>query len=83
MLNCGVLNALVALMSSPKAGIRKEACWTISNITAGNAEQIQSIIDGYEGVGGSGGEGGEGRVGRGGWGGLVIVPRISVPFTPH
>ena len=24
---------------------RKEACWTISNITAGNKDQIQSVID--------------------------------------
>jgi len=30
---------------NPKKGIRKEACWTISNITAGNPEQIQAIID--------------------------------------
>ncbi|MBA0578937.1 hypothetical protein Gorai_021208, partial [Gossypium raimondii] len=25
--------------------IKKEACWTISNITAGNANQIQAVID--------------------------------------
>jgi len=29
----------------PKKSIRKEACWTISNITAGNKQQIQTIID--------------------------------------
>jgi importin subunit alpha-6/7 len=32
-------------MSSTKEPIRKEACWTISNITAGNYQQIQSVID--------------------------------------
>ena len=26
-------------------GIRKEACWTISNITAGTKEQIQTVVD--------------------------------------
>ena len=76
VLNCGVLDALKALMSSGKAGIRKEAAWTISNITAGNAEQIQSIIDGYD-------DGREGRAGRGGEGGRVIVPRISGPTFTH
>ncbi|EEY13930.1 importin subunit alpha-1 [Verticillium alfalfae VaMs.102] len=30
---------------SNKDGIRKEACWTISNVTAGNSAQIQSVID--------------------------------------
>jgi len=33
------------LLNSPKKGIRKEACWTISNITAGNKTQIQTIMD--------------------------------------
>jgi len=28
-------------MSNAKESIRKEACWTISNITAGNRGQIQ------------------------------------------
>lgn len=41
VVNAGALQALSALMSSPKDGIRKEACWTISNITAGNPNQIQ------------------------------------------
>ncbi len=45
MISAGVLTALGALLSSPKEGIRKEACWTISNVTAGNANQIQSVID--------------------------------------
>jgi importin subunit alpha-6/7 len=36
---------LLSLLSSSKEAIRKEACWTISNITAGNYNQIQSVID--------------------------------------
>merc|ERR1719162_2335064 len=30
---------------NPKKGIRKEACWTISNITAGTKEQIQLVME--------------------------------------
>ncbi|RKO85499.1 armadillo-type protein [Blyttiomyces helicus] len=46
IINCGALGALLSLLTtSPKDGIRKEACWTISNITAGNAAQIQCVID--------------------------------------
>jgi hypothetical protein len=45
IINCGALPALLALLSSTKDGIRKEACWTISNITAGNSTQIQAVID--------------------------------------
>jgi len=33
------------LLTYPKRGIRKEACWTISNITAGPNEQIQMVIE--------------------------------------
>merc|ERR1711865_788973 len=32
VINCGALARLGALLLSPKKGIRKEACWTISNI---------------------------------------------------
>ena len=45
VLNCGLLQALLSLLSSPKESIRKEACWTISNVTAGNADQIQAVIE--------------------------------------
>lgn len=41
----GVLPSLLQLLNSPKKGIRKEACWTISNITAGEKNQIQAVID--------------------------------------
>jgi len=32
------------LLTNPKKSIRKEACWTISNITAGNPDQIQAVF---------------------------------------
>ncbi|KAI5680503.1 hypothetical protein M9H77_01730 [Catharanthus roseus] len=32
------------LTQNHKKSIKKEACWTISNITAGNREQIQAVI---------------------------------------
>ena len=41
IINCSVLPCLLSLLSSAKESIRKEACWTISNITAGNRQQIQ------------------------------------------
>lgn len=41
VLNCSALPCLLHLLSSPKESIRKEACWTVSNITAGNRAQIQ------------------------------------------
>lgn len=36
---------ILHLLSSEKESIRKEASWTISNITAGNRQQIQAVID--------------------------------------
>lgn len=39
------LPQVYSLLFDQKKGIRKEACWTISNITAGNPEQIQQIFD--------------------------------------
>jgi HEAT repeat protein len=33
------------LANNYKKSIKKEACWTISNITAGNKDQIQNVID--------------------------------------
>lgn len=44
ILNCSALPCLQHLLSSPKESVRKEACWTISNITAGNRQQIQVRI---------------------------------------
>ena len=45
IINAGSLPALHQLLRSTKDGIRKEACWTISNVTAGNSTQIQAVID--------------------------------------
>ena len=47
ILNCSVMPCLLSLLSgnSIKESVRKEACWTISNITAGNRQQIQAVID--------------------------------------
>ena len=39
-----ILN-VYAYADNPKKNIRKEACWTISNVTAGTAEQIQVVIN--------------------------------------
>jgi len=33
------------LLTDPKSTIQKEAAWTISNITAGQAHQIQTVVD--------------------------------------
>lgn len=44
ILNCSALPSLLHLLGSAKESVRKEACWTISNITAGNRQQIQVII---------------------------------------
>jgi len=41
ILNSQALPCLLHLLSSQKESIKKEACWTISNITAGNRQQIQ------------------------------------------
>lgn len=41
VLNCHPLGSLHALLRSSTEPLRKEACWTLSNITAGNAVQIQ------------------------------------------
>lgn len=45
ILNCNALPSLLHLLSNSRESIRKEACWTISNITAGNRAQIQVRLD--------------------------------------
>lgn len=46
IINCGALSCLMnLLMTNHKKSIKKEACWTISNITAGTKEQIQAVFD--------------------------------------
>lgn len=45
VINCNALSFLAHLLqSSPKKSIKKEACWTISNITAGTKLQIQVCL---------------------------------------
>lgn len=44
MISFGCLPRLKALLDSPRKALRKEACWAISNITAGNREQIEEVI---------------------------------------
>ena len=44
-LDSGVLEALVKLINHPKKAVRKEVCWSVSNITAGNHEQISQVLD--------------------------------------
>ena len=39
------LPAFQTLLKHHKTNIQKEAAWAISNITAGNTKQIQSVID--------------------------------------
>ncbi|KAH0465712.1 hypothetical protein IEQ34_005815 [Dendrobium chrysotoxum] len=46
VINNGALQFLSNLLTQNfKKSVKKEACWTISNITAGNKEQIQAVID--------------------------------------
>ncbi|GMH07728.1 hypothetical protein Nepgr_009568 [Nepenthes gracilis] len=46
MINHQALPCLLNLVTGNyKKSIKKEACWTISNITAGNKEQIQAVIE--------------------------------------
>ncbi|RXH80178.1 hypothetical protein DVH24_041325 [Malus domestica] len=45
IINNGSLPCLLSLLThNHKKSIKKEACWTISNITAGNRDQIQNIL---------------------------------------
>ena len=45
MLNTNVLTHLNNLLDHQKKVFRKESCWAISNIFAGNHEQIQALLD--------------------------------------
>lgn len=44
VINHNALPCLLSLLYSPKKGIKKETCWAISNITAGNPAQIDAVI---------------------------------------
>ena len=43
VINCNALPRLLALLNSPKKGIRKDSCFAISNIASGTREQIQAV----------------------------------------
>ena len=45
MVKSGALSVFPQLLHHPKQNIVKEAAWTISNIAAGNKDQIQALID--------------------------------------
>lgn len=45
VLNCSALPCLLQLLGQTRESIRKEASWTISNITAGNPQQIQVSLN--------------------------------------
>merc|ERR1712190_711777 len=45
ILQGGALNHLKDLLGHNKKSIRKEACWTISNVTAGTQDQIQEVVN--------------------------------------
>lgn len=45
VLNCEALSHFPSLLSHQKEKICKEAVWFLSNITAGNQQQVQAVID--------------------------------------
>lgn len=45
VLSAGALNYMSKLLNHSRLNIVKEAAWTISNVTAGNQEQIQHVIN--------------------------------------
>jgi len=45
IVNCNALPAMMTLLNHEKTSLRKDVCWAISNIAAGNTAQIQKIID--------------------------------------
>eukprot|EP01083_Nonionella_stella_P289723 985926_1 len=44
VLNAGGLDALAKLIHHEKDSIRKDVCWALSNITAGNSDQINQVF---------------------------------------
>ena len=45
VIECSALPAFHILLRHHKPNIQKEGAWAISNITAGNTNQIQAVID--------------------------------------
>jgi len=44
VVDSGVLDSLVKTLDSAKKNIRKESCWLVSNIAAGNHNQINTLV---------------------------------------
>lgn len=49
ILDCSVLEIIEPLLCQGKDNVRKEACWLLSNVTAGNRAQIQVSWTGEDG----------------------------------
>eukprot|EP00730_Choanoeca_flexa_P015390 TRINITY_DN7057_c0_g1_i2.p1 TRINITY_DN7057_c0_g1~~TRINITY_DN7057_c0_g1_i2.p1 ORF type:complete len:520 (+),score=87.32 TRINITY_DN7057_c0_g1_i2:67-1626(+) len=45
VIGMGILDVLRNLLQSKKVHVRKDACWTLSNICAGTYEQIDAVIE--------------------------------------
>ena len=43
-MECKALDALVPLLDHEKKNVRKEACWTLSNIAAGTFKQAENLV---------------------------------------
>ena len=43
-MDCKALSALVPLLGHEKKNVRKEACWTLSNIAAGTFKQAEDLV---------------------------------------
>jgi importin subunit alpha-2 len=44
VLDAGVLKAVPKLLVHAKKGVRKEACWLLSNVAAGSSAQIETLV---------------------------------------
>lgn len=45
VINAGILNVMSRLLGHTRLNIVKEAAWAVSNMTAGNSEQIEKVLD--------------------------------------
>jgi len=43
--NANLIPTLSELLNHPKKTVRKEACWVLSNITAGTQQQLQLCLE--------------------------------------
>jgi hypothetical protein len=47
LLDLGVLDVLAPLLNSSKKSIRREACWSFSNICGGSPSQVEQVISSH------------------------------------